>query len=81
MQQTDRDRIVVMFGYNGRPVIAFSSHDRATEWLTKPDNMASVQRVFVMPDGQVSASEEGQAPARFLSRTQPKNGHTHEPPP
>jgi hypothetical protein len=82
MQQTQRRPIVVMLGLNGRPVIAFSNPARAAEWLKTADNMASVQRVFRLPDGEVDAGEEGQDPARFLSRTQPPNGYSrsHGPP-
>jgi hypothetical protein len=46
VQQTKQQRIVVMLGPRRRPVIAFSNPDRAVEWLTNPDNMASVEIVF-----------------------------------
>jgi hypothetical protein len=43
------------------------------------DNIANVHLVFVLPDGQVDAGQEGQDRARFFSRTQPKNGASRAP--
>ena len=82
MQQTRQQQIVVMLGPRRQPVIAFSNPDRAVEWLTNPDNMARVEIVFRLPDGEPDTSSEGQDPARFLNRTRPPNGHSrsHGPP-
>lgn len=47
--------IIVMLGHDGLPIVAFSNQDQATDQA----NMASVRRVFRLPNG---------APERYPGR-------------